>query len=63
MIKLTALEGSHVVLTLSSILELINDGAADEISYLTQEIEESLEILQSSMKEENEDWIEELDDE
>lgn len=63
MIKLTALEGSHITLTLSSVLELINDGALDEVAYLSEEIEESLEILQSSMKEENHDWVEEIENE
>lgn len=61
MIKLTALEGSYITLTLSSVLELIHDGALDDIAYLSEEIEESLEILQSSMKEENEDWVEEIE--
>jgi len=59
MIKITALENSHIVLTLSSILELLNDGVPEEIAFLRREIEDSIEILRSAESQDDTDWLEE----
>lgn len=59
MISLTDLEASHIVLTLSSVLELVNDGVSEDITYLAEDIENSIEILKESGSQENDFYLEE----